>query len=92
MFAPHPKTVEEFNRLRPEQQGSLWPLCKTCKHIAQEHNADGCDAARYGQCPMCGNWTDHAQCDCKTYDGPKTVEELIAWLNSLTDPLDLYRQ
>jgi len=54
--------------------GGLWPLCKTCKHIAQEHDEGRCGFHGTGQCKECGQWGAKIQCSCTKYDGP-TFEE-----------------
>lgn len=80
----YPKTVEEFNKLSYSIQGSLWPRCKSCGHIAQEHNESDCGYFKYGgKCPTCHTYQSHImiKCHCKGYDGPRTIEELITYLN-----------
>lgn len=79
-----PKTVEEFNKLSYNIQGALWPRCKSCGHIAQEHNDKECGFyTRGGKCPTCGIHSDHVEikCFCLGYNGPQNVEELVEYLN-----------
>jgi hypothetical protein len=54
--------------------GNLWPLCKTCKHVAQEHDDDGCKMEHIGKCPTCNTHGVSIRCDCEGYHGP-TWEE-----------------
>jgi hypothetical protein len=59
--------------------GALWPTCKSCNHIAQEHDDNDCGAVTSGQCPTCGNHVSQIKCQCKGYVGP-TWEEIKAKL------------
>lgn len=54
--------------------GALWPLCKGCGHIAQEHDEDSCSGMGHQQCKHCGIWSETAKCSCTGYIGP-TWEE-----------------
>ena len=55
--------------------GNLWPRCKECNHIAQEHDNSGCSHTGKGQCPTChSHVSEGIKCKCKGYDGP-TWEE-----------------
>lgn len=50
--------------------GAMWPKCKNCGHIAQDHDTVGCGSVKKGQCPTCHTWQDRIPCDCKEYIGP----------------------
>lgn len=58
--------------------GSLWPLCKSCGHIAQQHNfhkddnrtGECCNQMVTRQCEHCGAAGITAKCLCHGYDGP----------------------
>lgn len=80
-------TIEAFNKLSPSIQGGLWPLCKTCSHIAQSHDThksqpkeNSCNEPKFGQCGECGTWTNKTKCKCTGYDGPKDTIELVELL------------
>ena len=53
--------------------GAMWPLCATCKHIAQCHDEGSCCERVHGHCPTCGTFQE-IPCQCKEYAGP-TWEE-----------------
>ena len=88
----NPKTVEEFEKLSVNMQGALWPLCKSCGHIAQSHdthiltdgpNEKACCELVSGQCPTCSQHAERIPCKCLGYDGPPHVDALIEYLNPL---------
>lgn len=54
--------------------GALWPVCATCKHIAQDHDKAGCSVRGTGQCASCKHWNEDVKCFCMEYNGP-TWEE-----------------
>ena len=60
--------------------GNLWPRCKSCGHIAQCHDVDGCCEYGVGQCESCGTWKENIQCNCKVYVGMTRAE----WFALLT--------
>ncbi len=72
-------TREQFDRLSPIQQASLWPRCKTCGHIAQHHKnhinepeKNSCDDITEG-----GSWLDRVPCNCMGYNGPDSTNVLL---------------
>lgn len=54
--------------------GHLWPLCKTCGHIAQSHDKAGCSESV--RCHHCGAHDSRVRCACKEYNGP-TLEQFM---------------
>lgn len=61
------------------QIGALWPLCKNCGHIAQQHSdPDICGELTQAQCPHCNTWVK-IPCQCREYKG-MTYQEWYALL------------
>ncbi|RPH73983.1 hypothetical protein EHM76_04425 [bacterium] len=78
-------TVQEFDALCRKDSfkaGAMWPKCKACGHIVQEHDNRGCGARMTGQCPECSTHVNNARCRCKAYDGPQTIEEMLEMHNA----------
>lgn len=75
----------------PAVIGALWPVCHSCRHIAQSHPANGehiCGEMTNSICPTCHNRC-LMECQCRVYNGP-TKAEFAVMIKATSEEIEYY--